>query len=59
MTIRSIQAFRIDGAWKMRRQRLLYVIFEQGIFYFSVVTLFTTAAVVLNSVAPVDRVLCY
>ncbi|KAK0218205.1 hypothetical protein IW262DRAFT_1122811 [Armillaria fumosa] len=49
MTIRSIQAFRIGGAWNMRRQRLLYVIFEQGIFYFSVVTLFTTAAVVLNS----------
>lgn len=28
------------------------MILEQGIFYFSVVTLFTTAAVVLNSVAP-------
>lgn len=51
MTIRSIQAFRIGGTWNMRRQMLLYVIFEQGIFYFSVVTLFTTAAVVLNSVA--------
>ncbi|KAK0488670.1 hypothetical protein IW261DRAFT_1639051 [Armillaria novae-zelandiae] len=88
MTIRSIQAFRISGSWNMQRQRLLYVIFEQGRsqhsgwywdpsyahFFFrylllqvsfdrlyytfetqaegdSVVTLFTTAAVVLNSVA--------
>ncbi len=30
MTIRSIQAFRIGGAWNMQRQRLLYVILEQG-----------------------------
>ncbi|PBK99099.1 hypothetical protein ARMGADRAFT_919416, partial [Armillaria gallica] len=30
MTIRSMQAFRIGGAWNMQRQRLLYVIFEQG-----------------------------
>ncbi|SJL03413.1 uncharacterized protein ARMOST_06767 [Armillaria ostoyae] len=29
ITIRSIQAFRIGG-WKMQRQRLVYVIFEQG-----------------------------
>ncbi|KAK0203046.1 hypothetical protein DFS33DRAFT_953318 [Desarmillaria ectypa] len=52
MTIRSIQAFKIGGPWIVQRQRLIYVIFEQGIFYFSVVTLITTAAVVLNSTAP-------
>ncbi|KAK0497314.1 hypothetical protein EDD18DRAFT_1161578 [Armillaria luteobubalina] len=53
MTIRSIQAFRIGGTWNMRRQMLLYVIFEQD----SVVTLFTTAAVVLNSAGFLRRLL--
>ncbi|KAG7444420.1 uncharacterized protein BT62DRAFT_241618 [Guyanagaster necrorhizus] len=52
MTIRSIQALRIGGPWSIQRRRLIYVIFEQGMFYFCVVTLFTKAAVVLNFVAP-------
>ncbi|KAK0189107.1 hypothetical protein F5146DRAFT_696413 [Armillaria mellea] len=52
MTIRCIQAFRVGGPWKTQRQGLTYLIFEQGIFYFSVVSLFTTPAVILNLVAP-------
>lgn len=52
MTIRSIQAFRVGGPWNAQRRGFIYLIFEQGIFYFSVVSLFTTAAVILNSVAP-------
>ncbi|KAK0215171.1 hypothetical protein EDD85DRAFT_962902 [Armillaria nabsnona] len=56
-TIRIIQALRVNGPWKAQRRGFIYLIFEQGIFYFSdkpsVVSLFTTAAVILNSVAPV------
>ncbi|THU80940.1 hypothetical protein K435DRAFT_694623, partial [Dendrothele bispora CBS 962.96] len=52
-TVRSIQAFRADKSpWKDRKNGLAYLIFEQGILYFSVVSLFTTAAVILNFRAP-------
>ncbi|KAK7054502.1 hypothetical protein VNI00_003700 [Paramarasmius palmivorus] len=52
MIIRSVQAFRVNGAWRAQKGGFLYMIFEQGLFYFSVVSLFTTAAVVLNYRAP-------
>ncbi|ESK82544.1 hypothetical protein Moror_3706 [Moniliophthora roreri MCA 2997] len=51
-TIRSVQAFRVNGAWRTQKGGFLYMIFEQGILYFSVISLFTTAAVVLNYRAP-------
>ncbi|EEB92620.1 hypothetical protein MPER_08843 [Moniliophthora perniciosa FA553] len=51
-TIRSVQAFRVNGAWRAQKGGFLYMIFEQGILYFSVISLFTTAAVVLNYRAP-------
>ncbi|KAG7098066.1 hypothetical protein E1B28_000040 [Marasmius oreades] len=50
--IRSIQAFRAGGPWRNQKSGFLYLIFEQGVFYFSVVSLFTTGAVVLNFRAP-------
>uniref|UniRef100_A0A0W0ETV2 DUF6533 domain-containing protein n=1 Tax=Moniliophthora roreri TaxID=221103 RepID=A0A0W0ETV2_MONRR len=46
------QAFRVNGAWRTQKGGFLYMIFEQGILYFSVISLFTTAAVVLNYRAP-------
>ncbi|KAG7444422.1 uncharacterized protein BT62DRAFT_952203 [Guyanagaster necrorhizus] len=52
MTIRSIQAFKVGGPWKAQRRGFAYLVFEQGILYFGFVSLFTTAAVILNSVAP-------
>ncbi|KAG7094542.1 hypothetical protein E1B28_005370 [Marasmius oreades] len=45
---RSIQAFRVGGPWRNQKSGFLYLIFEQGVFYFSVVSLFTTGALVLN-----------
>ncbi|KAF9263837.1 hypothetical protein L218DRAFT_926983, partial [Marasmius fiardii PR-910] len=50
--IRSIQAFRAAGPWRSQKSGFLYLIFEQGVFYFSVVSLFTTGAMILNFRAP-------
>ncbi|KAK0465996.1 uncharacterized protein EV420DRAFT_1261549, partial [Desarmillaria tabescens] len=58
ITIRSIQAFKFGGSWKTQRRGFIYLIFEQGrIFYFSVVSLITTAAVILNSAGFFQRLL--
>ncbi|PBK86648.1 hypothetical protein ARMGADRAFT_940293, partial [Armillaria gallica] len=60
-TIRIIQAFRVNGPWKAQRRGFIYLIFEQGQLYHndkpSVVSLFTTAAVILNSVGFFQRLL--
>ncbi|ESK82598.1 hypothetical protein Moror_3653 [Moniliophthora roreri MCA 2997] len=51
--IRTVQAFRVDGGTgSTQKGGILYMIFEQGILYFSIVSLITTAAVVLNYRAP-------
>ncbi|KAL0570699.1 hypothetical protein V5O48_011262 [Marasmius crinis-equi] len=50
--IRSVQTFRSGGGWKNQRSGLVFLIFRQGVFYFSVISLFTTAAVILNFRAP-------
>ncbi|PBK99098.1 hypothetical protein ARMGADRAFT_919462, partial [Armillaria gallica] len=61
MTIRSIQAFRVGGPWKAQRRGFTYLIFEQGHLYHSdkssIVSLFTTAAVILNSAGFFQRLL--
>ncbi|KAG7086151.1 hypothetical protein E1B28_002111 [Marasmius oreades] len=46
--IRSVQAFRAGGPWSNHKGGFLYLIFEQGVFYFSVVSLTTTCTLVLN-----------
>ncbi|KAJ3827257.1 hypothetical protein F5880DRAFT_1504018 [Lentinula raphanica] len=46
-------AFRAHGkSMKEQKEGFQYLLFEQGIFYFSIVSLFTTAAVILNFQAP-------
>ncbi|KAI3608146.1 hypothetical protein WG66_006606 [Moniliophthora roreri] len=50
-------AFRVNGAWRTQKGGFLYMIFEQGILYFSVISLFTTAAVVLNYAGFFQRLL--
>ncbi|KAL5525445.1 hypothetical protein ACEPAF_9315 [Sanghuangporus sanghuang] len=52
LTVRSIMEFRIGGAWRFDRGSFFTVVFKQGIIYFAVVSIFTTAAVVLNFRAP-------
>lgn len=48
---RSLMAFRIGGR-KQHAKGLMNLIFEQGVLYFSIISLFTTAAVILNVEAP-------
>ncbi|KAJ3789805.1 hypothetical protein GGU10DRAFT_26054 [Lentinula aff. detonsa] len=51
--IRCVQAFKAHGkSMKEQKEGFQYLLFEQGIFYFSIVSLFTTAAVILNFQAP-------
>ncbi|KAJ3866998.1 hypothetical protein EV359DRAFT_35452, partial [Lentinula novae-zelandiae] len=52
-SIRCIQAFRAHGkSFEEQKAGFQFLLFEQGIFYFSIVSLFTTAAVILNFQAP-------
>ncbi|KIK50770.1 hypothetical protein GYMLUDRAFT_252670 [Collybiopsis luxurians FD-317 M1] len=52
-SIRCVLAFRAQGrSWKEQREGFQFLLFEQGIFYFSIISLFTTAAVILNFQAP-------
>ncbi|KAJ8689761.1 hypothetical protein PTI98_012628 [Pleurotus ostreatus] len=48
---RSLMAFRVGGR-KQHAKGLMNLIFEQGVLYFSIISLFTTAAVILNVEAP-------
>ncbi|KAJ4470100.1 hypothetical protein J3R30DRAFT_1225101 [Lentinula aciculospora] len=52
-SIRCIQAFKAHGkSLKEQKEGFQFLLFEQGIFYFGIVSLFTTAAVILNFQAP-------
>ncbi|KAJ6491942.1 hypothetical protein C8R45DRAFT_1073374 [Mycena sanguinolenta] len=51
-TIRCVLAFRATGGLESRRHGLLFILFEQGIVYFCTISIFTTAAVILNYRAP-------
>ncbi|KAL4256463.1 DUF6533 domain-containing protein [Pleurotus pulmonarius] len=48
---RSLMAFKV-GRRKGRSKGLINIIFEQGVLYFSIISLFTTTAVILNVEAP-------
>lgn len=48
---RSLMAFKV-GRRKGRSKGLINLIFEQGVLYFSIISLFTTTAVILNVEAP-------
>ncbi|KAJ8689719.1 hypothetical protein PTI98_012593 [Pleurotus ostreatus] len=48
---RSLVAFKV-GRRKGRSKGLINLIFEQGVLYFSIISLFTTTAVILNVEAP-------
>ncbi|THH31657.1 hypothetical protein EUX98_g2543 [Antrodiella citrinella] len=46
--IRSIQAFKAGGSsWRLWKEGLSYMIFEEGILYFCVISVFTTATLIL------------
>jgi hypothetical protein len=54
-SIRCIQAFKAQKqrqGWAEQKEGFQYLLFEQGIFYFGIISLFTTAAVILNFQAP-------
>ncbi|KAF5384460.1 hypothetical protein D9757_014008, partial [Collybiopsis confluens] len=51
-TIRTFQALRISGPWSVQKHRLIYLIFEEGILYFSLISILTTASVILDIRAP-------
>jgi len=51
--IRSIQAFRVGGSsWSLWKEGLSYMIFEEGIMYFCIISAFTTATLILIYHAP-------
>ncbi|KAJ7598147.1 hypothetical protein C8J56DRAFT_912727 [Mycena floridula] len=55
MLVRVYQAIKVNGGvWWNRAQRrgFMYLVFEQGVMYFSIVSIFTMASVVLNFCAP-------
>ncbi|KAJ7600522.1 hypothetical protein C8J56DRAFT_1156876, partial [Mycena floridula] len=47
-TFRSFQAFKVGGAWRDQRNGILFLIFEQGLWYFCVMFVLTIASVILN-----------
>ncbi|OCB90930.1 hypothetical protein A7U60_g1840 [Sanghuangporus baumii] len=49
---RCIQECRVGGSWKMDRGSFLAVISKQGTTYYCIISVFTTAAVVLSFRAP-------
>ncbi|KAJ7759023.1 hypothetical protein DFH07DRAFT_884449 [Mycena maculata] len=51
-TARCAMAFRARGGLANQRQGVMFILFEQGILYFCTISIFTTAAVILNYRAP-------
>ncbi|KAI0339573.1 hypothetical protein BDW22DRAFT_1361121 [Trametopsis cervina] len=51
-TIRCIQAVKAAGSVESQKNTFTYLILEQGVLYFGIVSIFTTAAVILNFRAP-------
>jgi len=51
-TVRTVQALRAGGPWKSQKRRLVYVIFEEGILYFCIISVLTIASVILDLRAP-------
>jgi len=51
-TVRCIQAMKMQESIRSQKNTLWYIIFEEGLLYFSVVSCITIAAVVLNFQAP-------
>ncbi|KAJ7629072.1 hypothetical protein FB45DRAFT_1059680 [Roridomyces roridus] len=47
-TAQCVMAFRTEGPIATRRQGLMFFLFEQGILYFCIISVFTTAGVILN-----------
>ncbi|KAJ6479507.1 hypothetical protein C8R47DRAFT_1137090 [Mycena vitilis] len=47
-TVRCVMAIRAGGGMKSQREGIMFMLFEQGILYFLTISIFTTAAVVLN-----------
>ncbi|KAJ7732719.1 hypothetical protein DFH07DRAFT_928996 [Mycena maculata] len=50
-TVRCVMAFRA-GELANQRRGIMFLLFEQGILYFCTISIFTTAAVILNYRAP-------
>ncbi|KAJ7142757.1 hypothetical protein C8R44DRAFT_866060 [Mycena epipterygia] len=51
-TVRCVMAFRAGGGLENTRNGVMFVLFEQGILYFCTISIFTTAAAILNYRAP-------
>ncbi|EPQ56041.1 hypothetical protein GLOTRDRAFT_129244 [Gloeophyllum trabeum ATCC 11539] len=48
-TVRSVQAIRSNGtSWQEQKKGFFYLILEQGVLYFCIISLFTVTAVILN-----------
>ncbi|KAG5717472.1 hypothetical protein E4T56_gene4861 [Termitomyces sp. T112] len=51
-TFRSIQALNVNGVWWKQKNGFNYLILEQGILYFCLVTALTIASLALNVTIP-------
>jgi len=50
--VRCLIAFRAGGGLAQQRHGFMFIIFEQGIVYFCIISIFTISAVILNYYAP-------
>ncbi|RDB15605.1 hypothetical protein Hypma_004050 [Hypsizygus marmoreus] len=51
-TFRSIQALNVGGPWRTQKEGFMYLLFEQGLLYFCVVSVLTVASLALNVSIP-------
>ncbi|KAL0570703.1 hypothetical protein V5O48_011254 [Marasmius crinis-equi] len=53
ITIRTVRSFRAYGApWQSGRKNVIYLIFEEGLVYFGLISIFTVATFILKLRAP-------
>ncbi|KAF8879164.1 hypothetical protein BD779DRAFT_1676556 [Infundibulicybe gibba] len=52
--LRSVQAIQATGPWHAQKSSFLYLILEQGVIYFSAVSVFTLASLILDVKIPVS-----
>lgn len=51
-TFRSVQALNVNGPWWKQKKGFNYLVLEQGVLYFCVVTILTVASLALNVAIP-------
>ncbi|KAK1220546.1 hypothetical protein PQX77_016686 [Marasmius sp. AFHP31] len=48
ITVRTVRSFRAYGPWKSDKKNIMYLIFEEGLVYFGLISFFTVATFILK-----------